>query len=759
MSNPTRAPLEPVEGIREGVDTSLDAYWEPWLSERGETLTDWDFKVKGAKELESLKRKLGGLDMEVARTIMIRAEETVDKGIRECPKQVRNALAQNDGLTFRVRSGFAARMRTMIVDALVDWADFTVDQVRERCVETFRVAGGTQFAINRLVAHYPSRTMNTSVLMAPSLQEVEESLRRCGLGIPEATLREAQVPLMVNPKSDNGFPVLGKWEDEEAQEKIFILRDSLRVGFEKQYDEGGRNAVYRYMRELERRAPQWVAFRGKCKADPYKPGKVFDFMMRFYNALPRQITLNMQVATQGLENVSLNILDDWRVHTAIGIGLAHGNAERLVEALERQLGEDGAAYVHVGDDSWVMVVFEVNGVRYMLMFSLDCTSFDLTQHSKITKAVHMGLANQLEKVDGPGGAVWYALARERLVVTVTSAVMRWKHGGPSGMPLQSKVNDVLMDLFIRRLLDAMVRKMEGGFSPMEWTSVLDEFIKNIATGMGFKVRLEDCFFEQVEFVRDMLRLHPFKFIGYYLYVNVEGVVVPFVDLPRFMGQVVYPNSMFEKQKVKFKTMEAVRLASVLLSVGVPPPALLPAFNRARAYVAGLLEGLEDGPEIRKYFVDNPAAGLGDAIHDAIASADGLRSALLRDWTYIWCGPALLPSRSELLALDVIDFRPAREPTLPEEPTHPATMANLGRPPPTVVWGPDKPKKVHVETIRERHRNMVRASHPSVYHTWGVDAESVFDEAELMEEYLDLDGVEWDDYSEGEYERLINEVDG
>jgi hypothetical protein len=103
-----------------------------------------------------------------------------------------------------------------------------------------------------------------------------------------------------------------------------------------------------------------------------------------------------------------------------------------VDALQVQLDAHGCGFVHVGDDS--LVVVKVGD--QMVSFALDCSSFDLTQHGDCTKEVHDALRGVLEQVDAVAANIWHALARERVAVIVGGAAVRMKHAGPSGMPLQ-----------------------------------------------------------------------------------------------------------------------------------------------------------------------------------------------------------------------------------------------------------------------------------------------------------------------------------
>jgi hypothetical protein len=144
---------------------------------------------------------------------------------------------------------------------------------------------------------------------------------------PLLPFRDGEGAVKVNPNSDNGYPVLSKWSDPEAAKRSMGLAVSFRnklrplaygeAGFVGAGSkEGGR--VWEHIRGLERTDPQYVAVRGKAKADYYRSEKVLEGKLRFYNALPRHIALIMQVATQPLEQRARHILQDSSLALASG---------------------------------------------------------------------------------------------------------------------------------------------------------------------------------------------------------------------------------------------------------------------------------------------------------------------------------------------------------------------------------------------------------------------------------------------------------
>lgn len=150
--------------------------------------------------------------------------------------------------------------------------------------------------------------------------------------------------------------------------------------------------------------------------------------------------LNMQVATQVMESLKKPITLDSASHTGIGMDLTHAGAELMINNMEFQLRKDGLAYVHVGDDSFVVKHLPRDR---LLLYALDCSSFDLTQHADMTAVVHQVMREHLRRIDVVAAELWYAMVRKRMVVLMGTLVYIMRHAGPSGMPLQSMTNDIL----------------------------------------------------------------------------------------------------------------------------------------------------------------------------------------------------------------------------------------------------------------------------------------------------------------------------
>jgi len=463
-----------------------------------------------------------------------------------------------------------------------------------------------------------------------------------------------------------------------------------------------------WVREAERARPWLVAVRGKAKADYYSQEKVVGAKMRFYNAFPRQVMLLMQQATQVMEQNARNILTGGG-HSGIGVSLVRGGAADLVGVLDLQLRARGRAYVHVGDDSWVVLRDEKLGRVHM--FALDCSNFDLTQHGSVTKAVHEAVHAELRCVDAISADLWLAYARERLVVVTGSLVRRFRHAGPSGMPLQSKVNDVLMDVMVSRTL------LELG-EPAWSEDQVARAVEKVGRGMGFTVRLEQYWSGQATSLVEALEQRPFLFIGYYFHVR-GGQVLVCCDVPRTFAQVPFPSLRWCKSDKELQVMEAMRLGSICLNLGMPTRDLEASFAAFRGAAVQLIERTvgafgDSADERLRWAVQESPFGTA-----TLPSLSGLLRVLRAGPEHLWAERDVeLPSHSswlpattswaeemdreeeeEAAALGLSLARPladlsVRAVTLPRGrvPTHPVTAHNDGRPPPTAVWTPARPPR-------------------------------------------------------------------
>lgn len=714
MSNPSRPPREGVTPLSE--DESPDAfivYRDPDRRKRMKKLLE---SVPGVQDM------LRDLDMDMVPSFRIPPDMTVDPYYQPIGGGRKMALADKGAMQFRTRTAEAKA----VVDAAYRLlptgrvqSEFTRDFVKAKMADTFFVYGGAENALGRLNLAYPKRNNSWGYLDPIDESEARAALVNCGLSLerfgvgnvrpyPIIPMNEDDEGVKISTKSTNGYPVLGKWNTPGAKELVLGLAASLGLELDAC---STREEVFAWVRKLEEEQPHLIASLGKAKADYYSVAKLEDFRLRFYNALPRQIVLLIQRATQPFESASRSILQVG--HSGIGITLTHGGGAALVDALEGQLSETKWAYVHVGDDSWLIY----RDLRGISMFSLDCSNFDLTQHSMVTEEVHRVLADELAQVHPPSAWLWHALMRSRLVVTALSVVRRWKHAGPSGMPLQSKVNDMLMDVLIQRVIAGTVM-----LDVHDKEELLKVVVAN-AENLGFTVRVEDhVFIPGVRNIKDALAQRAFLFIGYYFHTR-QGEVCVCTDLARTFAQSRYPTLKWMASAKERIVMEAMRLGSNSLNYGIPPVALEPVFEAVRLrcleLVTRALAGVSDIVDERlRWAVSENTFGVPTA-----PSMRGLLNAMQRDPKLMWNArvpSTLFQSEDRPRWADEVDeeqkvlervkeedelavelrvppagrvLKPLRIPPRPQFPlAHPVTEANDGRPPPTARWAPDKPPR-------------------------------------------------------------------
>lgn len=683
---------------------------------------------KGIKDPEALWKELnamGDLDVEVRETVNIPLQHTLDPRLMNASVKKQNAMSDTGMATCRKRSaegvGFVAEVfgALPIANASLRAAYAEAHKVSAAIRSKVAMDGGTRNTTGRLAKHMPK--VGSFVSDPPTPAEVKKGIISSGLDLSKVAADELQkLPLAamgvdpenpqygiyINPKADSGYPVNVKITYPGALEKIHQLAITVRKEAEMAHQLDPVNGIYNLIREWEYTRPWLVVCKGKCKADCYSQVKVEGFEMRFYNAFGRQIVLNMQVASQVLEAHAKNILGMAGGHSAQGVSLVRGGAEELVAAMDVQLLTDGLSYVHVGDDSWVAALVD-GGI---VLFSLDCTSFDITQHSQATAAMDMAIRKELERIDPVSAQIWYAFARERLVTTIGWATLQWKHCGPSGLPLQSKRNDVLMDIVLQRVA-AICRLARD-------KDALDAAIQKIGEGLHLKIRLEDhVFVPGRSTIADALKDTAFLFIGYRFY-NERGYVEVFCDLPRSLAQISYPALKWTADKKEFVVQEAIRLGSTVLNMGTPPAELENAFEKGKAYVKVLIQrAIAAHGDIRdeklRWAVQASPHGT-----DPVPSLSGVLRAIDNS-EKLWKREEPMPFTSEFIPLTkwadildeeerekreetgvrrlnyVVDAKLARLKALRladrKVPTHPPTARNLGRPGPTAVWAPDKPK--------------------------------------------------------------------
>lgn len=616
MSNPSKAPREGITTLGNAVPDCHFLYMSEAPKE-GQKLSDWQKELKAAKAVETSVALLAELDMVVEEPFTIPIDYTVDKQARnqEGPFY---AMAKRGGVSTRPRTGVARDLVQKIYDLVPEPERPDV----EAKMRTIALAdAGTEFTLGRLQQYYPRRGSTVAepitrkeaalaweqelglLLTDPTHTSVyvgEDELRT----LPFSRVGEAD-SVRVNLKAGNGFPVMGKGDDPEAQKLYLGLAQQVRTELEAAYVRDPDYGVRDWLRKAERDRPWLVVLQGKCKADYYTGVKVRAKGMRFYNVLGRQMSLNMQSMFQVVENLAQSVLESDIACSVSGASFTKGGAARMVAEMSRRLHATGSCHVRMGDDSWVCILEETNDGTLLHMCALDCSAFDLTQHNEATYHIHARLKEIASLVDPVIAALQYEYFRERVVVTVRRDVRRWKHGGASGLPGQSKVNGAIMGTVIERVLRVVDAKLLRGDPVLPITEDrLNAIIALVGQRLGLTIRVEQYACENVSNPRfagreieAALRSNRFLFMGYNFYANSDLRVSVFADMPRALSRMRYPNLTYVADREDLEALEAARLASVLGSMGMPPPEWLPAFQAGVTQGIALLQRVLSNPKM------------------------------------------------------------------------------------------------------------------------------------------------------------------
>lgn len=689
---------------------------------------DWNARCKANKSLDAQKRRIKDLDMEVRKSFYVPKTLCLDPQI-VASKDPQLARTKSGPVEWRSRSDIGKEAFNVAYEKLpFHWQE----EVEARVTNSAQVKAGNQYTLGRFAQYYPKKDADRSFLEPVTEEEADLAFKHTGFTFNREemmlvqayplVMEEEQQGLRINVHSNNGLPVMKTWADMEARRRCLKMavktRQEIVAAATLGYAQNGGVAKWKRLKEKE--SPWEVAVVGKTKTDNYKLDKVWEEKLRFYNNLPRHIQLNIQVAAQPLLSVKKNILTGEQVHNSSGISLMKGGAHKLVGKLQQQLDDNGYAYVTQGDDTWIVVQGPKGSLRF---FALDGNSFDLTQDSMVTKNLHYRVHEPLSLIDKPAADLWLSYMRGRLTVLTSSLVRYMRHGGPSGGLLQSEVNNMLEDVAVMRVIRGW---MNLGINCTEQD--IANLVEHVGDTLGLSLRIEQYSEVSAGGIAGALAHQPFTFVGYTFY-SVDGEeVLAHCDLPRTMASIPFPVSTWAKKGREFDCSEAVRLSSMSLNMGIPTTELIPAFAAYRLHCKELLEEcIEKYPQTidtrYDFFTgDNPIAS-----HNAEPTLVGMLNAVMRppidlwelpedepiledrggdpvDWEAVpmpesWADRMDFTDELERLALGIpeppkasqVKYLPYRYKgdTAPVTTTHSASDKNDGRPPPTVVWGPDK----------------------------------------------------------------------
>jgi hypothetical protein len=214
-----------------------------------------------------------------------------------------------------------------------------------------------------------------------------------------------------------------------------------------------------------------------------------------------------------------------------------------------------------------------------------------------------------------------------------------KHGGPSGMPMQSKVNDMLMDVVVQRIIEALARL------PEITEDKVSDVVQYEGNALGLKIRLE-CYnaHSGVQSIKEALEHKPFLFVGYYFHVR-NGVVVPYLDIPRALSRLPYNSSFDWVERTAHQARTAIRIGGLILSMGIPPYEQEVAFSKLVAAARFLLSRVLDTKSVRKEveFQVNRLTHVSDLVKYSVRDVKGLLDAISASKiNSIWLDPTEVP---------------------------------------------------------------------------------------------------------------------
>ncbi len=651
MSDPMNAPSGTMSAAQSRLRVAPDAY----LPENEA------FKrfVKEGRSIPALKKALDPLNMTPKESVKLVKRLHCKDYVRTATGDKMATCMQGPGMA-RKRSEAAKSFINVGFAELPELHPFAAQaEVARRIMSTMRFENmGPEMCIGRLRRNYPRRGAPPPS-NPPTQEEALRGLADCGLAIgslvpstnrvalqpyPLRPERTGELAIKISKRSYNGLPTEGDSGDAQAMERCHALAVYVQQHVRDAYNRGGLAEVDRWVKEQRRKRPYLTTLVGRAKDDCYTFEKYHSKQIRFYNVWPRPVQMVIQTASQALKALSIGILGQEDGYHCMSKGsLAHGGAQQLVDKLQKQVDDEGFAFVVMGDDSWIVVEMEWKGTRRLVLFALDCISYDLTLRAATMREPIRAIADQMALIDGGAAGLWKSLMQQRDVVVMLTLVETMEDGGPSGAALQSDVNSVVMTVYIRRLVSKIKIAAFEASQTGEPTPPPDRFIAMIVEEegqkLGLKVKLEQYFETQEETIKGALAERPFLFLGYYFHV-LGDTVAPFCDLSRCLATAAYPtgSTLRANEKKIFNALESMRIAGTVISMGVPPRELSPAFEamRAEAIVRvreqislGVEPDMEAYPD---YVLDNELAPY---IPNSLV---GLYEALLRRSEDLWLYP-------------------------------------------------------------------------------------------------------------------------
>ena len=654
------------------------------------------------------------------------------------------------------------------------------EAVKQAIEKSIRVEGpGARMYLGRLSKHYRKKSKvykftrdpkddRIDVILIPSDEEARKSVKVVGCWLPDlapevvAALEPLPIAVKhgedggvrITKKSANGLPTEGDSDNTQALKVAIGLAQRLAEHLVKAYAKGGESEVAVLVKHMRTKLPHLTTCLGKCKADVYTMEKYENFELRFYNVVPRPILILCQSVTQMAANFKKNILQDDKEdpqHSYFGMSLAYGNAEKLFSVLQKQTEEGRPAYSVAGDDTIYVKTFAYRGKKFTVMAAGDATSFDLTQLNEVTEPVHRFHRESLSTVNAPRAALWYEFMRERDVVIANTLVEGMGDCGVSGMAYQSEVNCSIASIFLERVDAALndwfaeLLEVEAMHEPKsvhaleDFMDIISWTMQNEGRRLGLKMKIEDICGKETDNIKEILSERPFYYVGYFFHV-INGMIVPFCDFKKTMAKGAYPSGPQLKDKRVVHKLEALRIASVVMSMGIPPLELYAPYTAMRSDAIVALRSLIDAKDGGGDY--EPQPGMEDYLDHTVLgpllpnNAKGLLRLLVKPPEVLWCQPVFesfsdpAPSKEapvtatgrwadqeeegRALLKDAFGIDIGEEQQLPQPGFGPeASAAREERPPTADTQGRPPPKTTrearerHLQAAKERRERIER----------------------------------------------------
>lgn len=604
--------------------------------------------------------------------IMNKSQKKFDKTIGVLYSTPGNAVE------LRSRSGDGVKAAIEIYSNLdpshtVDTLDCNYGMTREACaaksLDTYYVSAAPPAAsMGRILSSFVKSGERMGLhFRPPDVSEANDALIRCGLNLTAASYHSryiftpkgldpadySEFMVKTNATADCGLPILQKLRNKngintEAQELLGALNQYCLTALEQAYESDPVDGIDLQMKKWAREQPYLVAAVGKTKPDYYNSKKISEAKLRFYNVVNKSIGMIMSMATQEFEAHARSVFEG--SFSAQGISLSKGGCDKLMAGMNKQLADCGFAYVHCGDDSYV--IYDVHG-RFVLL-SLDMTAFDLTQRGDVMREIDNAIARELMKISPIGAQVWHSYMREHLVVVNKAHTYVVEDGGPSGVQLQSKRGDMIMDCVLFRLKTRYLscKDKRVSFGSRE---AVEKVVAEVCMTLGFKeCRVEDFYIgNSGEELTEILSRNAFKFLGYFIHY-LDGHYVPMADVARQMSQMQYPSIKWVLDRGELDAMEAARIGAIAFNFGVPTRGCAKAVNALTQLAVDLLT-----TQLAKYG-DRMDARLGFVTQITVfgaatpASLGGLLRVLMQDRMLFWSNSSLLRLPKSLDDIDSDD---------------------------------------------------------------------------------------------------------